>query len=296
MQSYVELFNLGKTYPTRERPLDAVRGFDLRIARGEIVALIGPSGCGKSTVLAMVAGLTETSDGSIGVGNREISGPGPDRSVVFQTPSLLPWMSAYDNVMLGVEQVFHNSTAEQRRQIVRDHLAQVGLTHVGHTMPSELSEGMQQRVGIARACAVAPRVLLVDEPFDMLDFQTRMDLQDVLLRILERAKMTALVATHDADEALYVADRVVMMTSGPEAHVGDVVATPFSRPRTRADVLGHPAYPELRGRLIDSLDAQGPPSAELDESRARTDEGVWGAGPAEDRHFKTEGVASHLAS
>jgi nitrate/nitrite transport system ATP-binding protein len=294
MDSYVELFNLGKSYATSGGSLAVVRGFNLRIARGEVVALIGHSGCGKSTVLTMVAGLTETSEGSVGVGNREISGPGPDRSVVFQSPCLLPWMSAYDNVMLGVEQVFRNSTAEQRRQIVLYYLSQVGLADAAHKMPRELSQGMQQRVGVARACALAPRVLLLDEPFGMLDSLTRMDLQDVLLAILERDGTTALMVTHDVDEALYVADRVVMMTSGPAAHVGDVLTTPFARPRVRPDVLEHPAYYELRERLIGFLEDQQRGSDALE--RSGTCKRPPDAVPTEEGRFGAEFLAGPQAS
>jgi nitrate/nitrite transport system ATP-binding protein len=256
VSAFVELFNLGKAYQTPRGRHVVVRDFHLRMAKGEVVALIGHSGCGKSTVLTMIAGLTETSEGSIGIDNREISGPGPDRGVVFQSPCLLPWMSAFDNVMLGVERVYPEASPEERRQMVRYYLARVGLAEAADKLPRELSQGMRQRVGIARACALSPRMLLLDEPFGMLDSLTRMELQEMLLQILDRDRITALMVTHDVDEALFVADRVVMMTNGPEARVGDVMDVPFPRPRVRRDVLEHPRYYELRERLITFLEEQ----------------------------------------
>jgi nitrate ABC transporter ATP-binding subunit len=255
-ENFVELFNLGKTYPTPHGVHVVVEAFDLRIAKGEIIALIGHSGCGKSTVLTMLAGLTESTDGSIGLGNREISGPGPDRGVVFQSPCLLPWMSAHDNVMLGVERVYPDATSEECDRIVSYYLGRVGLGDSARKRPRELSQGMQQRVGIARACALAPQMLLLDEPFGMLDSLTRMELQEMLLQILDRDRITALMVTHDVDEALFVADRVVMMTSGPAARVGDILRVPFPRPRNRTQVLEHPQYYELRERLITFLEEQ----------------------------------------
>jgi nitrate ABC transporter ATP-binding subunit len=256
VDAFVELFNLSKVYPTPRGPHVVVEAFDLRIARGEVVALIGHSGCGKSTVLTMVAGLTEPSQGSIGIDSREISGPGPDRGVVFQSPCLLPWLTAFENVMLGVERVYPTATAAQRRDVVRYYLSRVGLGGAADKRPRELSQGMRQRVGIARACAIAPRMLLLDEPFGMLDSLTRMELQEMLLQILDRDRITALMVTHDVDEALFVADRVVMMTNGPRARVGDVLEVPFARPRVRRDVLEHPRYYELRERLITFLEEQ----------------------------------------
>jgi nitrate ABC transporter ATP-binding subunit len=256
VEAFVELFNLCKAYPTPGGPHVVVESFDLRIARGEVVALIGHSGCGKSTVLTMVAGLTEATQGSIGIENREISGPGPDRGVVFQSPCLLPWMTAYENVMLGVERVYPAATPGQRRDVCRYYLARVGLAGAADKLPRELSQGMRQRVGVARACAIAPRVLLLDEPFGMLDSLTRMELQEMLLDILDRDRITALMVTHDVDEALFVADRIVMMTNGPRARVGEILTVPFARPRVRRDVLEHPRYYELRECLIEFLEEQ----------------------------------------
>jgi nitrate ABC transporter ATP-binding subunit len=256
MRGFVELYNLGKTYDGPAGPHVVVSGFDLVMVEGEIVALLGHSGCGKSTVLSMVAGLTSISEGGVVVGHREIDGPGPDRGVVFQAPSLLPWLSAHDNVMLGVRRVHRRASAAERAAIVRRHLELVGLADAADRRPTELSLGMQQRVGIARALALSPRMLLLDEPFGMLDGLTRMELQEVLLGILEPQRRTAILVTHDIDEALFMADRIVLMTSGPSAHVGAVITVPFPRPRQRPAVLDHPAYYDLRAAIIDFLDGE----------------------------------------
>ncbi|MFM2416078.1 MAG: nitrate transport ATP-binding protein, partial [Pseudomonadota bacterium] len=187
---------------------------------------------------------------------REIDGPGPDRGIVFQAPCLLPWMTAYDNVMLGANRVYPHASKKERDDVVRYYLNLVGLGDALKKYPRELSEGMQQRVGIARAFAVSPKMLLLDEPFGKLDSLTRMELQDVLLRLLEKDPKTTLMVTHDVDEALMLSDRVVMMTNGPEARVGEVMAVPFARPRVRTDVLEHADYYELRGRMIQFLEDQ----------------------------------------
>lgn len=256
MPSYVELFNLKKTYETPKGPQVVVEGFSLNLAQNEVVALLGHSGCGKSTVLSMVAGLNPITDGGIILDNREVSGPGPDRGVVFQAPCLMPWLTAFENVALGVDRVFPHGTKQQRHDIVCYYLSLVGLADAIHRRAKDLSIGMQQRVGIARAFALAPKMLLLDEPFGMLDSLTRMDLQDVLLALLERDAKTALMVTHDVDEALFVSDRIVMMTNGPKARVGDVIEVPWPRPRVRADVLNHPQYYELRGRMLRFLEDQ----------------------------------------
>jgi nitrate ABC transporter ATP-binding subunit len=256
MPSYVELFNLKKTYETPKGPQVVVEGFSLNLERNEVVALLGHSGCGKSTVLSMVAGLNPITDGGIILDNREIVGPGPDRGVVFQAPCLMPWLTAFENVALGVDRVFPHGTRQQRHDIVTYYLSLVGLADAIGRRASDLSIGMQQRVGIARAFAIAPKMLLLDEPFGMLDSLTRMELQDVLLALLERDAKTALMVTHDVDEALFVADRIVMMTNGPRARVGDVIVVPWERPRLRSDVLNHPQYYELRGRMLRFLEDQ----------------------------------------
>jgi len=204
----------------------------------------------------MIAGLNDITHGGIIVAGREIDGPGPDRGIVFQSPCLLPWMTAFDNVMLGVKQVFPTATRQEQREVVEYYLSLVGLADSMHKRPGELSAGMRQRVGIARAFAIAPKLLLLDEPFGMLDSLTRMELQQVLLELFDRDKKTALMVTHDVDEALFLSDRLVMMTNGPRARVGDILTVPFNRPRVRADVLEHPQYYALRERLITFLEEQ----------------------------------------
>jgi nitrate ABC transporter ATP-binding subunit len=253
---YVELFNLGKTYETPKGPAVIVESFDLNIAKGEFVTLLGHSGCGKSTVLTMVAGLNPITNGGVVIAGREIAGPGPDRGVVFQAPCLLPWMTAFQNVMLGVERVFPKASKRERMATVEYYMELVGLGDSMHKPPAELSLGMQQRVGLARAFAVAPKMLLLDEPFGMLDSLTRMELQEVLGAILQRDEKTAFMVTHDVDEALFLADRIVMMTNGPRARVGEVLESPFERPRRRSDVLAHPKYYQLRERMIRFLKDQ----------------------------------------
>jgi len=256
MSDYVELSNLAKWYPTPSGDGRAVivQNFDLKIKKGEFVCLIGHSGCGKSTVLSMLAGLSEISDGGIILAQKELAGPGPDRGVVFQSPCLLPWMTAFENVMLGVNQVFYTATKEERRQIAEYYLTVVGLGDALHKKPAELSQGMRQRCGIARAFALSPKMLLLDEPFGMLDSLTRYELQEVLISLWRRTKLTALMVTHDVDEALFLSDRIIMMTDGPAAEVGDILQVPFPRPRYRKEVMEHPDYYRLREHLIEFLE------------------------------------------
>lgn len=268
MAGYVELFRLGKSYWAPRGPAVVVRDFDLNIEQGEFVALLGHSGCGKSTVLSMIAGLSSITTGSIVVANREIDGPGPDRGVVFQSPCLLPWMTALDNVMLGVNRVFPYLSRQERVDIGTYYLELVGLGHDLDRRARELSQGMQQRVGIARAFAISPKLLLLDEPFGMLDSLTRMELQEALLDLLALDQKTTFMVTHDVDEALFMADRVVMMTSGPAATVGEILPVPFSRPRVRKAVLEHPAYYGVRERMIGFLEEQDHASQESARSPA----------------------------
>jgi len=256
MAGYLEAIKLSKIYDTPSGPLPVVEEFELEVKKGQFIALIGHSGCGKSTVLQMVAGLNDISDGNIVLDDREIDGPGPDRGVVFQAPCLLPWMSARENVMLGVDQVYSHVGEETRSQIVEYHLALVGLEGAMDKRPGELSSGMRQRVGLARAFALSPKLLLLDEPFGMLDSLTRIELQEILLDIWSEDQMTALMVTHDVDEALFLADRIVMMTSGPRAKVGRILDVPFGRPRSRGEVLEHPDYYKLRGELISFLESE----------------------------------------
>lgn len=256
MSDYLIVSNLTKTYPTPKGPAVVVRNFNLSIKKGEFVTLIGHSGCGKSTVLSMVAGLSNITEGGIILAGKELTGPGPDRGVVFQSPCLLPWMTAYENVMLGIDQVFYTASAEERAQIAEYYLSIVGLADSMRKRPAELSQGMRQRVGIARAFALSPKMLLLDEPFGMLDSLTRFELQQVLLELWRKDKKTALMVTHDVDEALYLSDRIVMMTNGPAAEVGDILQVPFPRPRTRKEVMAHPQYYECREYLISFLENQ----------------------------------------
>jgi nitrate/nitrite transport system ATP-binding protein len=250
MAGYVELFNLTKIYDPSRSSVAVVRDFNLDMAEGEFISLIGHSGCGKSTVLTMVAGLNDVTQGSVVVAKREISGPGPDRGIVFQAPCLLPWMTAYENVMLGANRVFAHASKKERDEVVRYYLELVGLGDALKKYPRELSEGMQQRVGIARAFAVAPKMLLLDEPFGKLDSLTRMELQDVLLGLLQKDPKTTLMVTHDVDEALMLSDRVVMMTNGPAATIGEVLPVALPRPRDRIALASHPDYVRAREAVL----------------------------------------------
>lgn len=256
MSSFLEISRLHKVFPTPKGPLTAVKNFDLHIRKGEFIALIGHSGCGKSTVLSMVAGLTDVSEGGIILAGKEVNSAGPDRGVVFQAPCLLPWFTAFENVMLGVDQVYYTASRLERRQIAEYYLSLVGLADAMHKRPAELSQGMRQRCGIARAFALSPKMLLLDEPFGMLDNLTKMELQDVLLDLWQRDQKTALMVTHDVDEALYLADRVVMMTDGPEATVGDILEVNFPRPRRRRELLENPEYYRLREYLMHFLNSR----------------------------------------
>jgi nitrate/nitrite transport system ATP-binding protein len=250
---YLEFYNVTKIYPTPKGPLTVVDGFELNMRKGEFVSIIGHSGCGKSTVLSMTAGLNEISDGGIVLDKKEIWSAGPDRAVVFQAPSLFPWMTAYENVSLGVESVYPHATAKERNDIVEYYLTRVGLSDAMHKKATELSNGMKQRVGIARAFALSPKLLLLDEPFGMLDSLTRWELQEVLMEVWTRTQVTAIIVTHDVDEAILLADRVVMMTNGPHAKVGKIMEVDLPRPRSRKALVNHPDYYRLREELISFL-------------------------------------------
>ena len=274
MKPYLDISQLTKIYPTPKGPAVIVKNFNLKLTKGEFVTVIGHSGCGKSTVLMMVAGLSEITDGSIILAGKELDGAGPDRGVVFQSPSLLPWLTAFENVMLGVSQVFFSASAEERREIVEYYLTVVGLGDSMQKKPAELSQGMRQRVGIARAFALKPKMLLLDEPFGMLDSLTRYELQQVLIELWRKNKITAMMVTHDVDEALFLSDRIVCMTDGPEAEVGDIIEVNFPRPRERKAVMEHPDYYKLRERLIEFLEIHAhkkkghtvPPAGPSDDS------------------------------
>ncbi len=254
MAAFLDISYVTKSFSAATGATPVVRDFDLKIQRGEFIALIGHSGCGKSTVLSMIAGLTEPTAGAVVLGGKEIKGAGPDRGVVFQSPCLLPWRTAYDNVRLGVDQVFFTASRADRHDVTTYYLTLVGLGDAMHKRPAQLSQGMRQRVGIARAFALAPKMLLLDEPFGMLDSLTRYELQEVLLELWQRDQKTALIVTHDVDEALFLADRVVMMTNGPAATVGEILEVKFPRPRSRAQLLEDPEYYRLREQLIGFLE------------------------------------------
>jgi nitrate/nitrite transport system ATP-binding protein len=252
-ERYVEFSQVSKIYPTRKGPVKVVDGFDLKIRKGEFVSIIGHSGCGKSTVLSMMAGLNDISEGVIVLDGKEIDAAGPDRGIVFQAPSLVPWLSAYDNVALGVQQVYPHVSRSERDDIIQHYLDRVGLGDAKDKKASELSNGMKQRVGIARAFALSPKLLLLDEPFGMLDSLTRWDLQEVLMEVWKRTEVTAMLVTHDVDEAILLGDRVVMMTNGPNARVGKILEIDLPRPRTRKMLLEHPDYYALREQLLTFL-------------------------------------------
>ena len=250
----LDLINLKKVYPTPNGDYVVLEDLNLQIMKEEFVTIIGHSGCGKTTMLSMIAGLNSITGGNIAVLGKFIKGPGPDRGVIFQSPSLMPWMTALQNVSLGVNKVFPHASKSQRLDIAKYYLQKVGLEDAFHKKASELSQGMQQRVGIARAFAIKPKVLLLDEPFGMLDSLTRGELQDILIEIWNKEKITAVMITHDVDEAIFLADRVVMMTSGPRAKIGDILEIDFERPRSRKTVLEHSDFYKYRKHLIDFLE------------------------------------------
>ncbi len=252
---YLEFFKLEKVYPTPQGPLKVVDGFDLIMRKGEFTTLIGHSGCGKSTVLSMTAGLNEISSGGVVLDGKEVSTAGPDRAVVFQAPSLFPWLSARENVMLGADRVYPNASRAERDDVVSYYLERVGLADAMDKLACDLSNGMKQRVGIARAFALSPKLLLLDEPFGMLDSLTRWELQEVLMEVWSRTKVTAVCVTHDVDEAILLADRCVMMTNGPNARIGNIMEVNLPRPRTRKALLEHADYYAYRQELLDFLEA-----------------------------------------
>lgn len=250
----LECVYLSKVYPTPNGPYVVLEDFNLQVEDGEFVSIIGHSGCGKSTVLSMIAGLNSITKGNIVVNTKTILGPGPDRAVVFQSPSLFPWMTALENVLLGVKQVFPHATRKERETISKYYLDKVGLGDSLNKKASDLSNGMKQRVGIARAFALKPDVLLLDEPFGMLDSLTRAELQEVLTDVWRKEKITAIMVTHDVDEAIYLSDKVIMMTSGPYAKVGEVLEIDLPRPRVKSEVMEHKSYYKYREFLLNFLE------------------------------------------
>ncbi|MEM9030392.1 MAG: nitrate ABC transporter ATP-binding protein [Pseudomonadota bacterium] len=272
-ERYLEFSQVKKVYPTPKGPLTVVDGFDLKVRKGEFISLIGHSGCGKSTVLSMTAGLNEITGGGVVLDGREVSSAGPDRAVVFQAPSLFPWLTAEENVSLGVDRVYPHASKSERNDIVAYYLDRVGLADAMEKPAADLSNGMKQRVGIARAFALSPKLLLLDEPFGMLDSLTRWELQEVLMEVWSRTQVTAICVTHDVDEAILLADRVVMMSNGPNARIGNVMDVNLPRPRTRKALLEHRDYYVYRQELLDFLEAYeggANPSPEvLDAIKAR---------------------------
>ena len=254
-EKFLEFSQLTKVYPTPKGPLTVVDGFDMKMKKGEFITLIGHSGCGKSTVLSMVAGLNPITEGAVILDGTHITEAGPDRAVVFQAPSLMPWLTAHENVALGVDRVYPDATKAERNDVVEYYLQRVGLADAMHKAASELSNGMKQRVGIARAFSLSPKLLLLDEPFGMLDSLTRWELQDVLMDVWKRTQVTAICVTHDVDEAILLADRVVMMSNGPNARIGNVMDVDLPRPRSRKALLDHPDYYAYREELLEFLEA-----------------------------------------
>jgi len=250
----LDVTGMTKVFDTPAGPYVAVRDVDVKLHEGEFVCIVGHSGCGKSTVLSIIAGLQKATYGGVAIDGKQVDEPGNDRGVVFQSPSLLPWLSAGENVALAVGWAFPAFTRAQRREQAEKYLELVGARDCYSQQPSELSLGTQQCVSMARALSIEPRFLLLDEPFSMLDSLTRLDLQDKLLDVWEESRKVVVMVTHDIDEALYLADRIVLMTDGPEAHVGEVYTVPFARPRNRNEVLDHPDYYACRSYLIDFLE------------------------------------------
>ena len=254
MHKYVLIEDVQMSFATRQGPFVALKDIDLKIARGEFVTLIGHSGCGKSTLLNLIAGLVFPTSGIMICAEREIAGPGPDRGVVFQNHSLLPWLTCFDNVYLAVERVF--GAKESKAQLVervKEALALVHLTHAEQKYPHEISGGMKQRVGIARALSMQPKVLLMDEPFGALDALTRAHLQDELMKIVVATNSTVVMVTHDVDEAVLLSDRIVMMTNGPAATIGEILTVDLPRPRNRVALANDPKYHALRGQVLEFL-------------------------------------------
>lgn len=251
----IELWKIRKEYPAPTGSAVIVQDFTLKVGAGEFVCIIGHSGCGKSTVLSILMGLNQETSGNVIVAGKEVTGPGRDRGVVFQSAALLPWMSVRENLLLAIAPRDAAQTHDDHCQLADRYLTQVGLEGLGDCMPEELSAGMRQRVGIARAFAVEPQVLLLDEPFSLLDALTRFELQDHLVQLCERTRKTVLMVTHDVDEALLLADRIVMMTNGPAATIGGIMQVPLPRPRVRGKILEHPAYYPARDQLLSFLES-----------------------------------------
>ncbi|MDX2271839.1 MAG: nitrate ABC transporter ATP-binding protein [Cyanobacteriota bacterium] len=254
---YLEVDHVDRVFPSADGSFyTALKNIHLKIHKGEFISLIGHSGCGKSTLLNLIAGLDQPSCGGIILEGRQVTDPGPDRMVIFQNYSLLPWLTVRENIALAVDEVLQQESVEQRAQIVEEHIRLVGLQAAADKRPAHLSGGMKQRVAIARALATRPKLLLLDEPFGALDALTRGNLQEQLMQICQASQITGVMVTHDVDEALLLSDRIVMLTNGPEAHIGQILTVPFPRPRQRLEVVNHPSYYSLRGEMIYFLNQQ----------------------------------------
>ncbi|MEO8100067.1 MAG: ABC transporter ATP-binding protein [Acidobacteriota bacterium] len=253
-QKCMEISSLTKTFDTPTGPYVALKDFRARFEPGEFVALLGHSGCGKSTVLSIVAGLQERTEGGVIIDGHEIDGPGLDRALVFQSPSLLPWMTALENVLLATREGHKTKSREEQMAIAVKYLDLVGVSEYAQQMPTELSQGTQQRVAIARALSLEPRFLLLDEPFGALDSITRCELQDLVLDLWEREPKTVIMVTHDVDEALFLSDRILLMTDGPESRVGLNLQVTLPRPRSRRWAVENPEYFRLRKEVIGFLE------------------------------------------
>ena len=254
MEKFVQIERVGQTFDTKKGKFVALRDIDLGIEKGEFIALIGHSGCGKSTLLNLIAGLTKPTTGVLLCDGREIAGPGPERGVVFQNHSLLPWLTCFENVYLAVERVFGQKEGKQKLKArTQAAIELVGLGHAAQKFPNEISGGMKQRVGIARALSMEPKVLLMDEPFGALDALTRAKLQDELMRICDATKATVVMVTHDVDEAVLLSDRIVMMTNGPAATIGEILEVTLPRPRNRLELAHDPAYIDCRAAVLEFL-------------------------------------------
>jgi nitrate/nitrite transport system ATP-binding protein len=253
----LEITGLCKTFDTPSGSYTAVKDVFAKVYDGEFVCIVGHSGCGKSTVLSIIAGLQQATLGGVAINGKQVDEPGSDRGVVFQSPCLLPWLSAGENVSLAIGRAFPKYTHRQRREQAEKYLELVGAGGCYDQNPAEISLGTQQCVSMARALSIEPRFLLLDEPFSNLDSLTRLDLQDTLLDVWEKSRKIVVMVTHDIDEALYLADRIILMTDGPEAKVGEIYTVPFARPRKRTEVLDHPHYYACRTYLIDFLENHG---------------------------------------
>jgi nitrate/nitrite transport system ATP-binding protein len=251
--SFLKIDRVSKTYPSANGAVTILDNISLDVQEGEFVCLIGHSGCGKSTLLNMVSGFNTPTNGTVFLRDQPITAPGPDRMMVFQSYCLLPWLTVYENVYLAVDAVHATKSTADKKSIVHDHLQMVGLTEAAEKRPNQISGGMKQRVAIARALSIQPQVLILDEPFGALDAITKEELQDELLAIWREHRVTIMMITHDIDEALYLADRLVMMTNGPAAQIGEIMDIPFERPRNRSEIMDSKLYVELRNSALDFL-------------------------------------------